>query len=552
MTKLKSNPVRQIKLNPAQLMFIMNFSKFGTSIWGRATGKSFIIAFIMHMVVKYMPRSTWGIVGRTFTIMMEITLLPTFYALEQFGYKRDVHYVVRKAPSKDLKFDIPLKPPGDYTHTITFYNGTTFQLISQDRSGRGSDIQGVICDESLNLNKERFDTEVLPAIRGFKEEFGKIPFYRGIYHFTSMPDISGGKWLLDHGNYYKESGIDNDVLLKKMIKLQLAFIDAPSNKLRKEIWPEVKELRKKISFFRSKTGMFYSEANAFDNLNNIGLEYLIERRKAMDDLLFRAEILNEKTGSVLNGFYCNLDERHLYDNYDYDYIDKLGFNRASFESKDCREDKHLDKHRPLHLGIDLGIHINVAVVAQNLHTEIRFLKDFYAKSPLLLKHLIQQFVRYYEPHLKKVVKISYDTGSNSSQQYDNNKSLIANVADDLKKAGWQVEILTKGRKLNHQERYDLINEMYLQDLVPEEKRKYPLLSYHRYNCHNLLIALGNTSVKRGRNIFEKNKAGERNMSADQLHEPHLTDAHDYLIDDLMKDLYKKKNYAGLGLFYTNK
>jgi hypothetical protein len=64
------------------------------------------------------------------------------------------------------------------------------------------------------------------------------------------------------------------------------------------------------------------------------------------------------------------------------------------------------------------------------------------------------------------------------------------------------------------------------------------------------MALGNTGVKRGRNNFEKDKSGERNMSADQLREPHLTDAHDYIIDDLLKDQYKKKQLTGLGEFYT--
>jgi hypothetical protein len=548
--KIEANPTSRIKLNIAQLRFIMWLGKYATSIWGRGTGKSYIIAYLIHMIVKHMPRSTWGIVGRTFAQMLEITLLPTFYALEHFGYIMDVDYFVRKKPPEMAKFDKALKPPAKYEYTITFYNGTTFQLVTQDRSSRGSDLQGVICDESLNLNKERFDQEIVPAIRGFKQEFGHVPFYRGQYHFTSMPDISGGKWLLDHSSYYNDDGYDFEILTKKLIKLQLALIDCNDNKLRRELWPEIKAIRKKIKFYRSKQGMFYSEANAFDNIDNLGIGYLIDMRKNMMDLTFRVEVLNEKVASILNGFYANLDEHHLYDLYDYSHIDSLILNKASFEKKDSRFDKDVDKHRPLHLGIDLGMHINVAAVAQNLHSEIRFLNDFYAKSPMLLKHMIKDFTEYYKPHQKRVVKISFDTSSSSQQQYSSNKTLIDQVADDLKKDDWFVEILTKGRKLTHQERYDLVNEMYLQDNIHETKRKYPVLRYHRYNCHNLLMALGNTGIKRGRNTFEKDKSGERNMSADQLREPHLTDAHDYIIDDLLKDQYKKKNMAGLGELHT--
>ena len=549
--KLEANPTSKIRLNVAQLRFIMWLGHSATSIWGRATGKSYIIAYLMHMIVKHMPRSTWGIVGRTFAQMLEITLLPTFYALESFGYVMDRDYYIMKKPPENSKFDKALKPPASFKYTLTFYNGTTFQLVTQDRSSRGSDLQGIICDESLNLNKERFDTEVVPAIRGFNQEFGHVPFYRGQFHFTSMPDMSDGKWLLDHSSYYMKDGYDFELLTSKLIRLQLALVDCDDNKLRLEIWPEIQHIRKQIKFYTSRSGLFYSEANAFDNIDNLGLNYLIDMRRTMLDLTYRIEILNEKLAKVLNGFYTNLSDIHLYDDYDYSFIDNLAISKSSFEKKDCRFDKNIDRFRPLHLGIDLGIHINVAAVAQNLHTEIRFLKDFHAKSPLLLKHLVKDFIDYYEPHTKKLVKISFDTSSSSQQQYDSNKTLIANVSLDLKKAGWTVEILTKGRKLTHQERYDLINEMYLQDNINEKNRKYPVLRYHRYHCHDLIVALDSTGIKRGRSLFEKDKSGERNMSADQLREPHLTDAHDYIIDDLLKDQYKNKNMAGLGELYTH-
>lgn len=556
---MRRYPMQEIRFNPGQLEYIYNFSKDSTLICPRGWGKTFIIAWLMHMVIKHMPRSTWGMVGATYANMLETTILPVKYALGLMGYIEDTHYYIRQKPPEKANFDKPLKPPNKFDYTWIWYTGNVFQLISQDRNARGSDLQGIICDEALRLKKQRYDEEISPGIRGFLQDFGHLPFYRGEYFFSSMPDVTQGKWLLDHAEYYQQDGYDFDVLQKKLIRLQLEYIDNSDNKIRNEIMPAITDLRKRVKFYRKLEYdinkkpfyRYYKEGNCFDNIDNIGLTYLQDRRRKMMDVAFRIEILNEKMPAVMNGFYCNLNEDvHLYDQYDYSFIDNLGFDKLKFENKDCRFDSDVDKHRHLHLGIDLGIHINVGCVAQYNHTEIRFLKDFYAKSPLLLKDMVKEFVTYYAPHPKKLVKVSFDTSSSSQQQYDSNKTLISKVKDELQKHGWTVEILTSGRKLSHQERYDLINEMYMGSYKSTDQRKYPLLYYHRYNCHNLILSLGCTEVRKGRTGFEKDKSGERNMSADQLRQPHLTDAHDYLISDLLKDLYKSKNMAGLGELHT--
>jgi len=542
---------RIVKINPIQLLFMMQKPKSATSIWGRGTGKSYIIAYLMHMIIKFMPRSTWSIGGRTFAQMLEITLLPTFYSLENFGYIKDIHFVVGKKPPDKLKFARPLKPTVKFDYSITFFNGTTFQLLSQDRNSRGGDVQGGIWDESLIIDWKKYDEHFVPTLRGFRDEFGHIPFYRGIFHFSSMPDTKEGARLLEKGNYYKEDGYDLDLIMKKLIKLQLAFIDTNDNRIRREIWQQIQEIRSKIVFYKDKNNHLYSEANAFDNLLNLGIEYLMDLRLNMLDLTFRIEVLNEKVAAILNGFYCNLTEDHLYDAWNYSHIDNLGFDKKKLAQKDCRFDGDLDKYKPLWLGIDPGTHINVAAVAQYHHSEIRFLKDFHVKSPGLLKHLIQQFITYYEHHPKKHVKLSYDISSSSQQQYETNKTLIAQVKEDLQKAKWTVEILSQGKKLTHHQRYDLVNDMYLQSNISDAlKRKYPVLKYNRYNCHNLIIALGNVEIKMVGKEYKKDKSGERKPENDQLKEPHLTDAHDYIIDDLLKDQYKRKNMSGLGELHT--
>ena len=556
--KIPDLPLKKININPAQLYFIMWLVNSATLVWGRGTGKSFIIAWLIHMIVKHMPRATWGIYGRSFAIMLEITLLPTFFALEQFGYIQDIHYVVRKKPVDKLGFTKALKPPIDFKYTITFFNGTTFQLLSEDRTSRGSDLQGIICDESRNINKLKFDEQIIPAIRGFKDLFQHIPFYRGHFHFSSMPDTTIGKWLLDHADYYLEDKYDIDKLNKKLINFQLAFLDARDDKMRADIIPDINNLKKKIKYYPTtikrmdgSIKFFYSEANAFDNLKNVGLNYLVDLRRTMMDLPFRIEMLNEKIPSVISGFYVNLnDELHVYDNYDYNYIDTISHDLSKLKEKDCRRDQDLDKVRPLYMGIDFGVHINVACVLQYTPKRIRFLKDFYEKSPGVLKHMIKQFIDYYRFHKKKLLRLSWDIASSSQQQFATHRTLINQVAKMLRDAGWKVELLTKGKKLSHHDRYEMINNIYLMNELDPANRKYPIIEYHRYNCHNLLIALANTEVKQARNSFEKDKKGEKNPARDQLREPHLTDAHDYVLDDLLKNIYRQRSKQNLGTFYT--
>jgi hypothetical protein len=174
-------------------------------------------------------------------------------------------------------------------------------LLSQDRDSRGGDVQGGIWDESLLIDWKKYDEQFVPTLRGFKDEFGHIPFYRGIFHFSSMPDTKQGKRLLEKGDYYKEDGYDIDIVAKKLIKHQLAFLDTNDQQLRTEIWTNIQEIRSGIVFYKDKHNHLYSEANAFDNLMNLGFDYLLDLRRNMLDLTFRIEVLNEKVPSILNG-----------------------------------------------------------------------------------------------------------------------------------------------------------------------------------------------------------------------------------------------------------
>ena len=58
---------RKLQFNQPQLRYLTaKGKKEGVSIWGRGTGKSTILAWDMHEIVRTMPRSCWVIVGSTY------------------------------------------------------------------------------------------------------------------------------------------------------------------------------------------------------------------------------------------------------------------------------------------------------------------------------------------------------------------------------------------------------------------------------------------------------------------------------------------------------
>lgn len=156
---------KQTIFNKPQQLFQVLKPSSSKNVWSRGTGKSFLIAWIIHMIVKWMPRSSWAIVGKSYKQLLTRTLPTTIATLESvFGYKQDKDFFVRRRPPRNFRFDSPFSPPLDYDHCIIFKNGAFFHLVSLDGGGstiRGLSIDGYLGDEALEINKEKMDSEVV-------------------------------------------------------------------------------------------------------------------------------------------------------------------------------------------------------------------------------------------------------------------------------------------------------------------------------------------------------------------------------------------------------
>lgn len=536
---------RSFTLNKIQKLFLLNAQGCHktVSLWGRGTGKSFEMALLIHLIVKYLPRSKWLIVGESFKSMTFNTLPGTLNALEIFGYYRDIQFVIG-APPKDgwgRPYEEPLKT---YAHCLTFWNGTMFQLVSQDSSSsspRGLNTDGVLGDEALRLDKNKYDEEVSPTLRAnrFNPVFQGVPFHHGEFFFSSMPYGTEGDWLLEIGKYYEEQGIDLELLRNKLIDLQIEFLKTSSMNLRRELWKEITEFEKQIQFYPHQ-GVYYSESNAFDNIKVLGINYLEKHFRSMTEISFLIEIMNKRMRKIDGGFYAKLERaKHCYKgHYNLDgelhnnaLIEELVGEQYRVDKIDTSKHEHslLDRdcnpNKPLILGADWGGKINCLWVAQEVEGQnmLVFLKTFYALSPEILDKVYEDFCQYYRFHQDKTVFFYYDRNGNTKVA-NSQMSYGEQATQVMMKQKWTVIGMTNGLDGPHMKRYLLANM-----ILAEEQAHLPKFRFNLANCKDGIIAMEATPVKDGRNGVEKDKSAERGELTQQVHAPHFSDAWDAIV-----------------------
>jgi hypothetical protein len=310
-----------VNLNNPQLISVLNNARSEVDIHGRGTGKSYIIGWEMNNIIRNMPRSVTSITGCTYGQILTRTLPSSFKFLEKIGFEKDRDYVIAEKPKKG--WISPYEKITKFDHAISFSNGTVFMLQSQEGKGtsRGPNLDREIVDEALTIKKERYDQEVSPANRGNEEYFGRksprpIAQHHGFRYVSSMPYSVDQKWLLEFGNYYEEeAGIRLFEIWNRIVKLQLQLLEAHGNGdvlLFKNIWNEIVRLKKQIIPFVSKDGVLFTLANAFDNIQNLGFNYIAREFKKQSLLTFMVEILNWIIDKVEDCYYQLDPQRHLY------------------------------------------------------------------------------------------------------------------------------------------------------------------------------------------------------------------------------------------------
>lgn len=538
-----------IDLNGPQQLSVINNAKSEVDIHGRGTGKSYIIGWEINQIVRNMPRSVNSITGRTFGQIYTRTLPSTLKFLEKLGYEKDKDFKIGGKPPKS--WVEPYEKITKYENFVSFSNGTGFLMLSQERAGsaRGPNLDREIVDEALTLNKKRYDEEVSPANRGNEEYFGfkspkRVKQHHGFRYVSSMPYTREQKWLLDYGNYYKEeAGVQIFDIWNRIVKLQLQLIEAykaNDKRLFKDIWNETVRLKKQIAPFVSKEGLLFTLANAFDNIQNLGMSYIVREYDKQNLLTFMVEILNWIIDQIEDCYYSLDSSIHIYYNaYNDDYIrgiaENSNWDATQLEDENCMFDLDCDPGKALEIVPDWGSKMTLFSVAQernyNFVTKIIeptdcTINEFFVKvdTPgVMIDDLVDKVCKYYNGHPTKRITYFRDRYGDSRQpNAKNSRTYNEQAIDRFISNGWIVDTrVHRGMEPPQHDKY-----LLWMNILKGKDQRYPKFIINGRKCKYTLISMNNTKVidKDGR--FEKDKSSERKSSILPEEATHFGDAVD--------------------------
>ena len=520
---LMEQPKKEIYFNKPQRLTQLISAKTTVIVAGRRTGKTDSIAapFVLRNMQR-MVGSTGGIVVPTFKHGLTNTIPGLLAAWHRWGFVRDVHYVVGKRPPKS--FGKPIIEPADYTHVITFYNGSVAVIISQDRPGSSNSLtlSWLLIDEAKFINYDKLKEETLPANGGIKSFFGNRSYNHSMMILSDMPQTSKGSWFL----HYKDkmdpeliTTIEGTVYKIWQTKQHVRELKAKGKPIPSYLRNRIRYLDRDLNKMRS-VAVYYKEYSSIENLQLLGENYIKQMKRDLTPLTFQTSILCQRIGIAKDGFYSSMRERHKYDASDFKYLDTLewqeNFNAGALDS---RADADVDPLEPICIGMDYNANINWLVAGQPRDGKLFVLKSFYVKYERKLPELVDDFCSYYAHHMKKEVVFYYDSTALGSNYAVNEQDFHWVIKDCLERHGWFVNDVYLGHPMKHAEKYLLINQGFAgkQLLTP---------MFNRQNNDDLILAIQSAGVIRGRNGFRKHKAGEKLAENEENLLEHRTDGTD--------------------------
>lgn len=480
---LKNNNLskKEIKLNLMQLALELALQRIRVLQAGRGAGKSTGAALDIKNVLYDMPRSKNYILGETYQQILTRTLPSTVKALANLGFHKNIHYFIGRYPPTKWKWKDCYEPPLDPQHSMFWFNGTCWDMLSQDTNSRGGNYASGLVDEAQDIDQEKFEKEVIPTMRLEYERFKNCRTYRRLSLYCSMPRTRRAEWIFQ----YEE-------LAKKFPKDHL-WISGPSQ----------------------------------INKANLPPDWFNDQRRILTPSEYDIEILNIRPKKVIGGFYPMFDDkRHSYVKFNNDYLDALidnnnGYSSDAFENLTSLQDDDVQDDQPLEIAMDYGAWFNGIVTGQEQGNEFYFLSGMSIDESERFEDLLVKWCMYYRFHKEKTVYYWYDhTAKDTDSRTDQYPAIVNRV---LRSYGWNVIDMYIGQQPGHDDRYKFWGYAHKGD-HPD----LPRFWYNRHHCKYLIISLNSANVKQGRNGFEKDKKDEQNHAIDQRTTTHFSDAHDTL------------------------
>lgn len=473
-------PTKTLELNIPQMLISFAPQKHLNLEGGRGLGKSFIVGRRIQQIVNQMPRSKCAIVGRTYEQLFTRTLPSTINGLNHLGFVKGLHYWVNTRPPKQWLIPEAYEPPLSYDYCITFYNGTTFQLVSLDKteSGRGFNFDAVIGDEAALLDFDKLQNNVLLSMRGNLEKFRKCPLHFSTLFVSTTPVNNKGKWFL------------------KREELALEF---------------PKEY-------------FYLRASSYYNLENLGSEYFRNLKRVLIPSIYNAEVECRRNNAADKPFYPTFNyEKHTYTASNDNYLISILRNNKLPEELNSLFDTDVDKAKPIDVAMDYNAAINWLICGQPGKDEYKNINAFFVKTPKTLIDVVNDCCRYYRYHDCKEVNYFYD---HTAVHLDamRTKSFSEEVRDAFIANGWKVNMIYCGQAPKHG-----VKRLFFETVFSELPNSRTMkIRINAERCKYMIASIEQAGSVDSRDGIKKDKSSEKDKNTPQEEATHGSDAFDTL------------------------
>lgn len=496
---METELVHKEYFNDPQLYSLAMNTRDEVIVAGRGMGKGAIQAGRLMTNFQGMPGSMGGFVSPSVKRCLTNILPSMLIHLERWGFKRDLHYVVGKRPWKALHWESPIFTPANWENTISFYNGSVCNIISQDRAGTSNSmsLDYIIIDEAKFINFEQLKDETFQANRGNEQYFHNFPLHHGMTITSDMPVTKKGSWFLSYKDDMDKElveAIEGLVYAKWRAKRQQKAMPSQADAIQKKI----DRIDAKLSFLRSKC-LLYKEYTSIQNLALLGEEFIRRAKRDLPPLTFATSIMCKRIEISTDGFYGGMREDvNLYTAPNENVLNLEALNDGAIPN-DCRQDSDLDAQLPLIIAFDANANINWLVCGQvGKDGKLRVLKSFFVKYERKIPELLDDFNDYYRYHRRRQVVFYYDATFVGNSYGTHSESFYRMIITGLRRKGWNVKSKYIGKPMNHILKNDLINRMF-------RGRAHHLVLINRDNNPDLLISITSAGVKNG----QKDKSGEK-------------------------------------------
>lgn len=496
---METEQVHKEYFNDPQLYSLAMNTRDEVIVAGRGMGKGAIQAGRLMTNFQGMPGSMGGFVSPSVKRCLTNILPSMLIHLERWGFKRDLHYVVGKRPWKALHWKSPIFTPTNWENTISFYNGSVCNIISQDRAGTSNSmsLDYIIIDEAKFINFEQLKDETFQANRGNEQYFHNFPLHHGMTITSDMPVTKKGSWFLSYKDDMDKElveAIEGLVYAKWRAKRQQKAMPSQADAIQQKI----DRIDAKLSFLRSKC-LLYKEYTSIQNLALLGEEFIRRAKRDLPPLTFATSIMCKRIEISTDGFYGGMREDvNLYTAPNENVLNLEALNDGAIPN-DCRQDSDLDAQLPLIIAFDANANINWLVCGQvGKDGKLRVLKSFFVKYERKIPELLDDFNDYYRYHRRRQVVFYYDATFVGNSYGTHSEAFYRMIITGLRRKGWNVKSKYIGKPMNHILKNDLINRMF-------RGRAHHLVLINRDNNPDLLISITSAGVKNG----QKDKSGEK-------------------------------------------